>query len=151
MELLTGLEAQSYVQGLVHEKTQVGAFWLDLTVAAVQRLTKRGTLDFGGSEFSAAESLPLRSNKRRDDDKYGWWELGDGMYRVIFNEQLNKLPDDHAAFLAPHPRLISAGASHTSSYFFQGDDLSAVVNVPQAGCALKQNCRVSRLQVFKLR
>ena len=151
MQLLTGLEAQSFVQGLVHDKTQVGNFWIDLSVATIQRMAKRGTLDFGGSEYGPAVTVGLHSHKRQEDDKYGWWELRDGIYLLSFNEKLEGLPENHAAFLAPHPRLIATGAFHASSYFFAGDEMSAALAVPQAGCALKQNCRVSRLQIFKLR
>jgi hypothetical protein len=149
MELLTGLNAEAYLTGLVHAKTQVGSHWVDLTVAAVHRLTKRGALDFGGSEYAPASTVAMNTHKRNDDDKYGWWELRHGMYLLHFNEQLHELSEEHVALLTPHPRLTATGANHTSSYLFREDRLSAVLDVPLAGVALKENCRVSRLQVFK--
>ena len=148
VDLLHGKDVETLLDGVVHSKTQVGTLWVDLTVREIHRLTKRGSLDFGGSEYSPAETVPLKAHRRSEEDKYGWWELRHGMYLLHFNESLS-LPAGHTALLTPHPRLTATGSAHASTYLSAGDPLNAVLDLPQAGCALKENCRVSRLQVFK--
>lgn len=150
MQLLKGTETESLLEGLVYAKKQVGTYWVDLTVAEIHRFTKPGALDFGGSEYAAAETVAIGAERRAEDDKYGWWELEPGIYKLRFNEFWSSLPDNLMAFLAPHPRLLASGASHPSGYLFSGDDLSATLEVPQAGVALKKNCRTTRLQIFRL-
>jgi deoxycytidine triphosphate deaminase len=143
-----GKDIEELLDGIIHSKTQVGILWVDLTVKEIHRLTKRGSLDFGGSEYCPAETVPLKAHKRTDDDKYGWWELRHGMYLIHYNETLN-LPDNHTALITPHPRLIATGSAHSTTYLSQGEGLQSVLDIPQTGCALKENCRTSRLQVFK--
>lgn len=148
MNLLTGEDVETFLNGIIHAKTQVGSLWVDLTVKEIHRLTKRGSLDFGGSEYCPAETVPLKAHRRADDDKYGWWELRHGMYLIHYNESLN-LPDNYMAVLSPHPRLTATGSTHSKTNLFHGDSFNSVLDIPQAGCALKENCRVSRLQVFR--
>ena len=148
MNLLHGEDVETFLNGVIHAKTQVGTLWVDLTVKEIHRLTKRGSLDFGGSEYCPAETVPLKAHRRADDDKYGWWELRHGMYLIHYNESLD-LPDNHMAVLSPHPRLTATGSTHSKTHLFRGDSFHSVLDIPQAGCALKENCRVTRLQVFR--
>ena len=149
MRLLQGDEIVAVVDSIVHAKTQLEKNSLDLTVASIHRINKRGSLDFGGSEMQPAETVPLTSHKKGDDEKYGWWELRQGLYILCYNERL-ELSENLIGYLCPHPRLTQTGCTHTASYIQPGDKLSAVLHVPVAGCALKENCRVSRLQLFEI-
>lgn len=147
MKYLSGAKISEKLDGIIAPKNQVHDACVDLTVSKIQRFTKRGSLDFGGSEFRAAHFEAISSKKLNSDDKYGWWELSAGLYRLSFNEQIS---DDNflSGYLTPHPRLIQAGCFHSSMIIEPGESLEAVLQVPEVGCALKENCRVSRLQLF---
>lgn len=145
MNVLCGEEIKDYLEGLVYAKTQVGERWVDLTVSQIHHFKSRGSLDFGGSEFRAAETACLTPHKLKEDDKYGWWELSQGTYLVYYNEKLVKLSGSELAHVAPHPRLLAAGGSHPATYFTSEEALRVVISVPPEGLALKQNCRLSRL------
>lgn len=149
MNNLTGAETQSYLEGLVYAKTQVGARWVDLTVFEIHHFKSRGSLDFGGSEYRPAETATLTPHKLKDEDKYGWWELSEGTYLIKYNEKLVEFSDDELAEVLPHPRLLAAGGSHPAAYFSRGETLLTVLSVPPEGLALKQNCRVSRLRISR--
>src|SRR5699024_12299105 len=77
---------------------------IDLTVENIYSNVRSGTLDFGGSELQSAESKRLEPQKKNKDDDYGWWELSEGHYRVILNEEL-KINDssNELAVLTLHP------------------------------------------------
>lgn len=133
---------------MISAKTQIQNFTVDLTVAEIHVFTKRGALDFGGSEFIPVSSKAIKAKLLSAEDKYGWWELHQGMYLVRYNERLES-QNFSTGILSPHPRLIAAGAGHHSITVSPGNTLQSVLLIPQVGCALKQNCRVSQLQLFR--
>lgn len=137
------------VEGLLHLETQAAAVGLDLTVGSVHRLTGAGSLDFGGSELEAAPSTPVNTRLRSEDDEYGWWALEPGSYRVRFNESLT-LEEGEVARIFPLERLLLAGAGHPA-FLADGprDPLETLLTVGEAGCRLKENCRISRLVVVR--
>lgn len=150
MQLITGDRLAERIDGVVHRDTQESDVGFDLTVAAVEVLTGPGSLDFGGSEFAEAATEALEPAPASPDDEYGWWRLGEGHYRVRFNETL-RLRGGEVATIRPHPRLLAAGAAHGAVDIVSGDgdELSVLLTVGITGCRLKENCRVSRLKVWE--
>ena len=140
-------DTRSHVQDLLHLDTQEAAVGLDLTVGSIFRVTGPGSLDFGGSELEEADREEIDAVLRNPDDDYGWWELEAGAYLIRYNESLD-LNDGRIAHVAPLERLLLAGASHPG-FLVDGsrDPLETLLSVGQAGCNLKENCRVSRLIV----
>ncbi len=137
------------VRGLLHLATQEAAVGLDLTVGSVRRLTDPGSLDFGGSEHEAAPGTLVRPRLRSDEDEHGWWALEPGTYRVRYNEALD-LAAGELARIFPLERLLLAGASHPA-FLVDGprDPLETLLCVGDAGCRLKENCRLSRLLIVR--
>ncbi len=135
------------VDGLVHLDTQRADGGLDLTVDEVHRPTGPGALDFGESEFEPAERQPLEPELAHADDDYGWWELSGGSYLIRYNEA-PALEEDETGLVFPLDRLRQAGASH-EAFLVRGrrHRLETLLRVGEAGCRLKENCRVSRLIV----
>lgn len=142
-------ETRSQVDGLVYLDTQRAAVGLDLTVASVHRVTGPGSLDFGGSEFEPAALEEVEPSLRNEDDDYGWWELVAGGYLVRYNETLALEPGQWA-YVLPLERLLTAGASH-GSFAADGsrDPLETLLLVGDAGCRLKENCRISRVVIME--
>ena len=149
MELLDGEDAADRVENLVHFDTQHSNTGIDLTVAAVYRLSGAGQLDFGGGEFQEASTDRIDPRMRDEEDDYGWWELDEGAYIVRYNEGF--VPDEgEFGLVRPLPRLLKAGASHAP---FEVDretpELTALIEVGPAGVEMKENFRASRLQVYR--
>ncbi len=127
--------------GIIHGETQVHGHRVDLTAARIWRMTGRGELDFGGSEYQVAPVEEIPAEKRHPDDGYGWWTLGPGVYRVAFNERLT----EGRAFLQSLPRLLDAGAYIPARVAEAGGEITAPLVVGDAGLAVKENARLASL------
>ena len=147
MPVLDAEASSTHVDHLVHLDTQRADPGLDLTVDAVFRVTGPGQLDFGGSEFAPADREELEPQLANPGDDYGWWKLEPGMYVIRYNEALS-LDGEQRAQVFPHQRLLQAGATH-AAFVVDGeqDPVETLLTVGDAGCHLKENCRVSRLLI----
>lgn len=150
MQLESGKEAVQRVRNLINDKHQVHAYAVELTAKLIYRLNPTGEVDFGGSEYVPAEAHPMPSHQKHSQDRYQWWTLMHGAYRLEFNETL-ELADDEIAYLEPHWRLLRAGAEHPAT-FMRGaiSPLTTLLSVTSAQVHIKQNARVSTLRVFRL-
>lgn len=154
MRLLSADETHARLDGVVHFDTQQSAArdGLDLTAAALFAFTAPGRLDFGGDEEVHAERRRLDPEKADPDDDYGWWDLDAGTYAVRFNEAV-ELASGQVALLAPHERLLQAGAQHSVCWLRApreaSEALEAVLTVGAAGLHVKENARLSTLLVFE--
>jgi deoxycytidine triphosphate deaminase len=151
LELLTGKEAATRVQGIIVPKYQVHGHSVDLTVRDLYAIDPTGKVDFGGGEYEAAGRAAVGTIRRHPEDRYSWWEVTRGSYFIEFNETL-ELALDEAALLEPHERLLRAGASHVA-VFLRGyvAPLQTLLYVNALHLEIKQNARVSRLLVFRLK
>ena len=141
-------DIQSLIDGIVHWETQQAPNGADLTVDEVFRVTGPGQLDFGGSEFAEAPRERLAPTKAAPDDSYGWWRLDEGTYIVRYNETL-KCTEHQPARLTPLRRLLLAGADHAIRVLNETErPLEMLLRVGAGGCDLKENCRISRVEVF---
>ena len=145
MHRLSSHAVRSQLDGIVHWPTQQADRGADLTAAAVYRLVAPGQLDFGGSEFAPADREAINPKRAHPDDDYGWWRLDAGTYLIRYNESL-VLDTGSTARLFPLDRLLQAGAHHPTMMMDEPHDpLETVITVGDAGCHLKENCRISRL------
>ncbi|MFQ5817574.1 MAG: dCTP deaminase [Terriglobia bacterium] len=150
MQLLPGKRAVQRLKNLVSEKHQVHAYHVDLTACNIYGVNPTGEVDFGGSEYIPAQPAELRTHQKHSQDRYQWWELHHGAYRVEFNEAL-ELADNEIALLETHERLLRAGASHPAN-FIRGHaaPLHTLLSVSSARIQIKQNARIATLRVFQL-
>ena len=140
-------DVASHLNGLVHLDTQKAPDGIDLTVDAVFRTMGHGQLDFGGSEFQAAPREKLSPVLDDPDDDYAWWTLEEGAYVIRYNESL-VMGDTERATLSPLPRLLHAGAHHTTVRLHgPHDPMEMLLVVTRMGCRIKENARVSRLTI----
>lgn len=143
--LLSGEEAKKYVDGIIHEETQLSGNGVDLTVDKVATLKTPTDLDFGGGEESTGEVKQLAPTKRNEDDKYGWWNLDQGLYIIEFNEEVDV--NDGTGTVVPLSRLTNGGSFHAPMVFSGSLESKPVLSVNSAGLNLKENARISRLLV----
>lgn len=139
----------SQLDGLVHLDTQRAGTGIDLTVDTVFRTVGHGQLDFGGGEFQAAPRERIEPVLNDPEDDYGWWTLEKGAYLIQYNESLS-LNDDQRALVTPLERTLLAGAHHGAFVLDEGrDPIATMLVVTRMGCRLKENCRVSRLELVE--
>lgn len=148
MRILDVEATATELEGLVHLETQRAAAGVDLTVARVARVAGAGRIDFGGSEHEPTDREVLTPERAAPGDDYGWWELAPGSYAVRYNESLDLAPG-RIGLVHPLPRLQRAGAAHPAFVADGEGPLEALLTVGSGGCALKENCRVSRLLVVE--
>ncbi|HXE74032.1 MAG TPA: hypothetical protein VNN18_00145 [Candidatus Xenobia bacterium] len=150
MQLVSGKEAVQRVGNILSDKHQVHAYAVDLTARQVFRLDPTGTVDFGGSEYVAAERHPMPTHQKHSQDRYQWWTLPHGAYMVEFNETI-ELAEDELGLLEPHERLLRAGAELPARYL-RGphNPCWGLMSVTCAQVQIKQNARVATLRVFRL-
>lgn len=151
MKLLSSYDILDLTDNIIHEDTQLHEQHLDLTVAEVHRLTDAGSLDFGGSEFTPAESDPIDPKKLNPNDSYGWWDLKIDTYKAVFNESV-EVPEDLLAVITPHIHAEKSGIIINTLYISAEDDLdelSMYFHVPVAGCKIKENARIATLRFLR--
>jgi deoxycytidine triphosphate deaminase len=150
MQLESGKEALQRVRNLIKAELQTHAYAVELTAKQLYSLNPTGAVDFGGSEYVAAERHPVPTHQKHSQDRYQWWTLVHGAYLVEFNETL-ELAEDEIALLEPHERLLRAGAEHPA-LFLRGkiNPLTILLSVSGARLEIKQNARISTLRVFRL-
>jgi hypothetical protein len=149
MGFLASEDILKHISGIIHENTQRHEGHIDLTVAEIYRITGAGSLDFGGSEFKPATLEKLNPEKQRSGDNYGWWKLGRGPYKILFNESVD-LPKGATGVIVPHHHARKAGLVANSLLISSGedaDDLFMNVTVSEAGCNIKENARIAKLWI----
>lgn len=148
MRFMKGSEIHSLTAGLISEKKQVGAFSVDLTVQGMSKPSTGGSLDFGGGEYTEAESVALEPKKGSPEEPYGWWKLEPGSYLVLFNESIQP-PAGGLIMIVPHERLLAAGGSHPAVLVERLDrSILIPLQVGSGGLAIKENARVSKATVW---
>ncbi|MFP4202138.1 MAG: dCTP deaminase [Candidatus Acetothermia bacterium] len=143
--LLEGEEAKEYVDGIIHEETQVSDRGVDLTVDEVVTAESPTDLDFGGGEEKIGKTKELSPVKRNEGDDYGWWNLEGGLYIIGFNEEIEV--SDGTGIIVPLPRLTGGGSFHAPVVFTGKLENGIILQANPAGLNLKENARISRLLV----
>jgi hypothetical protein len=150
MILLNSEELINHIGSIIHRDTQQHDNHFDLTVSEIHQFTEAGSLDFGGSEFQAAEQRLISPQKKNEGDDYGWWHLSKGVYQATMNEEITKF-EDTIALLAPHNHAQKAGIISNTHILYnkeEGQQLTLNFRVPKAGCNIKENARFAVLYIL---
>ncbi len=149
VSFIPGFEVADRIKNFIHKDTQTGEDKVYLTVKQIYSLDKKGSLDFGGSELNLAERKPLFPKTRLTEDKYGWWNLNQGIYLVEFNEQI-ELKDKDIAILESREELLHNCSFHPLRIITPEEKLSFIpLNVGYQGIDIKQNARISTIRIVK--
>lgn len=133
-------EIASMLDGIVHRETQEHSDGFDLTVSEVYEVEEPGRVDFGGGELESAGLEPHEKHRRRADDDYMWWELGEGQYVVEYNESLDA---NEPLLLQTRREVLERGAFHPLLHV---ESLPLVPLSVAGSLLLKENARVSTLR-----
>jgi hypothetical protein len=149
MFFLKSDELQNHIHSIIHKDTQQHETHFDLTVNKIHKFTKAGSLDFGGSEFKAAEKELVDPHKNQGDD-YGWWNLSQGYYQATMNETVKEAADT-MAFIGLHQHARKAGIIGNASMLSDqktGDPITLNFFAPDPGCNIKENARLAVLYLL---
>lgn len=127
------------IDGILHEPTQKQDKQIDLSVNEIFKVNSRGKLDFGGSEYQPSKTIKINSEKKNEDDDYGWWNLKRGIYLVKYNEKIATSP----VFIQPHKRLIKTGSYTTSRIIDEKGEINDLLFVGENGLDIKENARIA--------
>lgn len=143
-------ELKSIVQNLIHEPTQIpeDESVVYLTVKRIGKLREPGALDFGGSEYIKATVDWIEPHKRHPDDKYGWWELTQGLYRVELNESL-EIPEEVRVQLQIWSQALQNGILQPAQIIEKSQKTVATqIHVSESGVGIKENARLSEIRLI---
>ncbi|WP_445666122.1 hypothetical protein [Fodinibius sp. AD559] len=149
MFFLKSDELRNHLHSIIHKDTQQHKTHFDLTIDSIYKFTKAGSLDFGGSEFEAAEKELIKPQKNQGDD-YGWWNLPQGHYQASMNETI-KEAGDTIAFINLHPHARKAGIITNASMLpnqHNEDPITLNFFAPDPGCNIKENARFAVLYLL---
>ncbi|MFC1726292.1 hypothetical protein ACFL4T_11750 [candidate division KSB1 bacterium] len=150
MHLVTGENILKFVSNLISEKKQLYHDRINLTVKSIYEVHTKGQIDFGGSEFNLGSRKELIPVKDKPEDQYGWWDIPQGDYLVIFNEKID-LSEHYIGFLQPMERIIINGTTHESMFILSNlDKVEVNLRAGKSGLKIKQNSRISSLIIFKV-
>ena len=146
MTILTGSEAQNFVESMIDPETQTQMCGMELTVQKIERFTSAGAVAFDNIE----RELPL--TEPMDFDHSGWIDLPAGAYLVTFNEIVN-VPKEVAALARARSTLLRCGVSLETALWdpgYRGRSQSLLVVYNSQGLRLKKNARLMQLIFLRL-
>jgi dUTP pyrophosphatase len=150
-EIKTLIEQKKLVEGYMNLDIQLTPNGFDLTVGKIFTFTKPGSLDFSNKERIVPETKELIPKKKKSSDKFGWWNLKKGTYKIRTNETVN-LPNDLVALAFSRTSALRAGAFTQHGVWDAGftgrGEFILEVGSPK-GIKLKQNCRIAQLVFLK--
>ena len=116
----------------------------DLTAGSVFEFSSLGALDFSNKQRVIPQTKEVRLKKENPQDKFGWWNLKKGAYKIRTNEVFN-LPKDLAVISFPRSSLLRMGAFTQTAVWdagFTGRSEFILVAENPKGLRLKQNARI---------
>lgn len=135
------------VEKFIDLDTQLTPNGFDLTCAGISSFQAHGSLDFSNKERIIPEAKELLPRKENPQDKFGWWTLAQGAYKIKTNEVVN-LPDDLIALAFSRTSLLRMGAFTQHGVWdagFKGKGEFVLVVENPSGIKIKQNARVAQL------
>ena len=141
------IKEKSLIDQYINLDKQLTPNGFDLTVGKVFEFDSPGDIDFSNSQRVVPEGKELTPEKRKLEDKYGWWKLSQGAYKVRTNEVVS-LPNNLAALGFTRTSLLRMGALTQNGIWdagFKGRGEFILVVSNSKGINVKQNARVVQL------
>lgn len=123
----------------------------ELTLNKVYEIKDKGSLDFSDNERKIPDLKEIKPSKPQKNDKYGWWKLPKGIYKISFNESLN-LSKKTSGKIYSRKSLLHSGAFVPEIYIDEGykGEISGLLIVKNPkGINLKENCRICKIVLNK--
>jgi dUTP pyrophosphatase len=156
--MLNGKEIKKLIQeknlldNYIDLDKQVTPNGFDLTAGAVFIFDAFGAVDFSNKERILPACREITPKKNNPEDKFGWWHLDRGAYKIISNETIN-LPKDLIAIAFSRSSLLRMGAFIQNAVWdagFKGRSEFLLIVENPYGIKLKQNARILQLIFIKI-
>ncbi len=160
-EFLDTILSREVIEKLIKEEGLLGDFidldtqltpnGFDLTAARVFEFSSPAALDFSNKERVLPQTQAIEPGKAKQEDRFGWWELKKGCYKILTNETV-KLPNDLIAVAFSRSSLLRMGAFVQTAVWdagFCGRSEFILVVENTFGLRLKQNARIAQLVFFR--
>ena len=151
-EIKREIEGNALINDFINLEKQLTPNGFDLTLKEVYKIEGTGEIDFSNNERKFPEFSLINPEKRNSEDKYGWWFLPKGSYKIKANEGF-KMPLNLIAIARTRSSLLRSGALINTGVWdagFEGkvEFLLDVVN--EKGIWIKQNARIVQIVFFKI-
>ena len=141
------IKEKGLVTDYINFEIQLTPNGFDLTVDKVYAFDSAGALDFSNKERIVPEGKEILPQKMNPGDKFGWWNLKKGAYKISTNETVN-LPNDLIAISFPRTSLLRMGAFTQNGVWdagFKGKSEFILIVENPNGIKVKQNARITQL------
>lgn len=146
------VEKDVLVENYINQEKQLTPNGFDLTVEKIFEYNLGGALDFSNKERIIPETKEIFPKKENLQDKYGWWQLKRGIYKIKTNE-IVKIPNNLAAFAFSRTSLLRMGAFTQHGAWdagFRGKSEFILVVENPGGIKIKENARIVQLVFFRV-
>lgn len=147
------IKTRGLIEDFLDIKLQLTPNGFDLSCGWVYEFDSAGMVDFSNKERLIPSGREILPQKLNPADKFGWWYLTPGTYKIKTNEKVN-LTDDLIALAFSRTSLLRCGAFTQHGVWdagFKGrGEFVLVVQNPQ-GIRIKQNARVAQLIFLNLK
>lgn len=150
-EIIRLIKEKNLIDGYFDLEIQVTPNGFDFTAGNVFEFDQQGRLDFSNKERNVPEGREILAKKDSPQDKFGWWELGRGIYKIKTNETVN-LPLDLTAIAFSRTSLLRMGVFTQHGVWdagFKGKSEFVLVVENSFGIKLKQNARIAQMVFLK--
>lgn len=150
--IVRAIKANNLVSDYINLDTQLTPNGFDLTCGEIFEFASAGALDFSNSERVISCEKEIKSKKLKAKDKFGWWNLKKGAYKIRSNETIN-LPNDLIALAASRSSLLRNGVFTQTAVWdagFRGRSEFILVVENKKGVKIKQNARIIQMVFFKI-
>jgi dUTP pyrophosphatase len=150
-EIKTLIDQKKLIEGYINLNIQLTPNGFDLTVEEILAFASGGAVDFSNKERMIPVGRKIMPKKHKKEDKFGWWKLKKGAYKIRTNETVN-LPNNLVALAFSRTSLLRMGAftQHgvwDAGFRGKGEFILAVEN--PRGIKIKQNARIAQLIFLK--
>jgi dUTP pyrophosphatase len=144
---------KNLIENYINLDKQLTPNGFDLTVEKIFEFTSSGKLDFSNKEREISQIKELIPTKKNPEDKYRWWHLKKGAYKVRTNEIIN-LPSNYVALCFSRTSLLRMGAYTLHGVWdagFKGKGEFILVVENEFGLEIKENARIAQLVFFEIK
>lgn len=146
------IKEKGLITDYINLETQLTANGFDLSVGSVFEFIDGGALDFSNKERLIPQAREIPPEKKNPQDKFGWWHLKKGAYKIRTNEVVN-LSLELTALAFVRSSLLRMGAFTEHAVWdagFRGKGEFILVVENPAGLELKQNARISQIIFIRM-
>jgi len=147
------IQEKNLVEDYLSLEVQLTPNGIDLTAAFVFEFDTPGAIDFSNKERVVPKAKEILPQKENPQDKFGWWKLAKGTYKIKTNEVIN-LPKDLMAIAFPRTSLLRMGAFTQHGIWdagFMGKSEFILVVENPYGIKIKQNARIAQLVFVRIK